>query len=79
MEFKATYGQSIYDICLMTYGDFKYLYKLMLDNNIVGPNDTNLNGKVLVYLQFPDGALCKIGSAPVKQGTESFNVVDGDK
>lgn len=45
----ATNGQSVYDLCLMTYGDLKYLYKLMQDNNIVGPNDTNLSGKKITF------------------------------
>ncbi|MES2382597.1 MAG: hypothetical protein V4538_16230 [Bacteroidota bacterium] len=45
----ATEGQSIYDLCLMTYGDFKYLYKLMQDNNIIGPNDINLSGKKINF------------------------------
>ncbi len=46
---------------------------------IVNWTATGLGGKVLVYLQFPDGALCKIGSSEAKKGTDSFNVVEGDK
>jgi hypothetical protein len=45
----ATNGQSIYDLCLMTYGDLKHLYRLMSENNIVGPNDTDLNGKKITF------------------------------
>lgn len=45
----ATNGQSIYDLCLMTYGDLKYVYKLMTDNNIVSLNDTNLSGKKIIF------------------------------
>lgn len=42
-------GQSIFDICLMTYGDLKYLYTLLQDNNIVSLNDTNLIGKTIKF------------------------------
>lgn len=45
----ATNGQSIYDLCLMTYGDLKYLYKLIQDNDIISPNDTNLSGKKITF------------------------------
>lgn len=45
----ATNGQSIYDLCLMTYGDLKYLYKLVQDNNILSLNDTNLSGKKITF------------------------------
>lgn len=45
----ATNGQSIYDICLMTYGDLGYLYKLMADNNIISPNDTDINEKKINF------------------------------
>lgn len=31
-------GQSIYDVCLTTYGGLTYLFKLMADNNFPGVN-----------------------------------------
>ncbi|MEI8111182.1 MAG: hypothetical protein WCH59_09355 [Chitinophagia bacterium] len=34
--YKAIAGQSIYDVCLQTYGSLDYLYKLMQDNGILG-------------------------------------------
>lgn len=37
LTYKATNNQSIYDICLMTYGSFDYLRKLIEDN----PSTTN--------------------------------------
>ncbi|HVX01015.1 MAG TPA: hypothetical protein VHA52_11345 [Candidatus Babeliaceae bacterium] len=33
-NYYATMGQSLYDICLNTYGSLDYLLKLMLDNSI---------------------------------------------
>ena len=32
LTYKATNNQSIYDVCLMTYGSFDYLRKLIEDN-----------------------------------------------
>lgn len=37
--FNAIAGQSIYDVCLQTYGSLDYLYKLMQDNGIPGLNE----------------------------------------
>jgi hypothetical protein len=37
--FNAIAGQSIYDVCLQTYGSLDYLYKLMQDNGIQGLNE----------------------------------------
>jgi hypothetical protein len=34
--YSAIAGQSIYDVCLQTYGSLDYLYKLMQDNGIEG-------------------------------------------
>ena len=34
--YNAIAGQSIYDVCLQTYGSLNYLYKLMQDNGIQG-------------------------------------------
>ncbi len=45
----ATEGQSVYDLVLMTYGDLKYTYKLLQDNNIVSLNNTNLSGKKIIF------------------------------
>lgn len=50
----ATYtvrkGQSLYDVCLQTYGDLKYLFtKLLPDNAISSINVTGLQGKVFIY------------------------------
>lgn len=34
--YQAIAGQSIYDVCLQTYGSLDYLYKLLQDNGIEG-------------------------------------------
>ena len=34
LVYNSTHGQSIYDICLNTYGSFDYLFKLLSDNGI---------------------------------------------
>lgn len=47
--FKAIAGQSIYDVCLQTYGTLDYLYKLMEDNGIEGLNETVYSGQTFVW------------------------------
>jgi hypothetical protein len=37
--FNAIAGQSIYDVCLQTYGSLDYLFKLMQDNGVPGLNE----------------------------------------
>lgn len=38
--YNAIAGQSLYDVCLQTYGSLNYLFKLMQDNGITGLNET---------------------------------------
>lgn len=49
----ATYipvtGQSLYDVCLLTYGSIDYIVKLATDNGITDLNDINLSGKTMIY------------------------------
>lgn len=47
--YSAIAGQSIYDVCLQTYGTLDYLYKLMQDNNIAGVNISVLSGQQFVW------------------------------
>lgn len=42
-------GQSIYDICLQTYGTIELLVALMQDNSIVSTLQTVLPGKVVTF------------------------------
>ena len=41
-------GQNIYDVCLQTYGNLKYLLKLVIDNGLNGIGD-NVVGKKINY------------------------------
>ena len=43
--YKAIAGQSIYDVCLQTYGTLDYLYKLMQDNGIAGLDEDVYSGQ----------------------------------
>ena len=42
-------GQTIYDLCLMTYGNLGNIFKLIKENNIDNLNKVDLTGKVLTY------------------------------
>ncbi|CAB4218271.1 hypothetical protein UFOVP1596_11 [uncultured Caudovirales phage] len=48
-SYTALDGQSIFDICLQTYGDLNLLYKLMQDNKIDNTNSTMLKGSVFIF------------------------------
>ena len=47
--YQSISGQSIYDICLQTYGVLDYLYKLMIDNGILGLNSGIPSGTVFSW------------------------------
>jgi len=47
MIYITKYNQSIYDVCLQTYGTLDYLLKLVTDNNI-----NNLNTQILTKTSF---------------------------
>ena len=42
-------GQSIYDICMMAYGDIGEVYRLLQDSGIDSINETNLANTVFTY------------------------------
>jgi len=48
-SYYAVNGQSLYDICLNTYGTLDYIVKLMLDNNISGLGYVPLSGQQFIY------------------------------
>lgn len=48
-EFKSSAGQTIYDICLQTYGDLFFLLKLIQDNNVDSVNTAFFRGKVFIF------------------------------
>jgi hypothetical protein len=48
-SYYAVPGQSLYDICLNTYGTLDYIVKLILDNNISGLSYVPVSGQQFVY------------------------------
>ena len=46
--YKAINGQSIYDICLMTYGTFDLLFKLVSDN-LNSIDDVIVSGQTFIW------------------------------
>jgi len=46
LQTKSVYGQSIFDICLQTYGSFDYLRKLLDDNGIENIDQVPASGQV---------------------------------
>lgn len=50
LSYTAREGQSIYDVCLQTYGDIKYLFtKLIPDNNISNINSSGFQGRAFIF------------------------------
>jgi hypothetical protein len=47
--YKAIAGQSIYDVCLQTYGTLDLIYKMMQDNGVNGLNEPVLSGQAFVW------------------------------
>jgi len=49
LQFKAVEGQSIYDICLQTYGSLDYMVKLLQDNGLANVNISPFSGQIFVW------------------------------
>jgi hypothetical protein len=49
LKYNAVQGQSIYDVCLNTYGSFDYLTKLLQDNNIESIDKPLFSGQILAW------------------------------
>lgn len=47
--FSAISGQSLFDVCLNTYGSIDYLYKLIQDNGILNANTAVLSGQQFTW------------------------------
>lgn len=47
--YTAIAGQSIYDVCLQTYGSLDFLFKLLQDNSIAGLNTDVLSGQKFTW------------------------------
>lgn len=48
-KIKAKDGQSLFDICLMTYGNLEHMYKLLQDNDIDSINETDISQKTFTF------------------------------
>lgn len=48
-QFSVTQNQSIFDVCLQTYGSFDYLYKLINDNGIASIDTPLVSGQVIEW------------------------------
>jgi len=48
-RFVSLTGQSIYDVCLQTYGTMELLVKLVLENNLVSTDAAIEAGKVFTF------------------------------
>jgi hypothetical protein len=47
--YAARAGQSIYDVCLATYGTLDRLFKLLVDNNVDGLNHNDASGLTFTF------------------------------
>ena len=47
--FTSIAGQSIYDVCLNTYGTLDYLFKIMQDNNFLNLNTPVFSGQTFTW------------------------------
>jgi hypothetical protein len=47
--YSAIDGQSLFDVCLNTYGDIGYLYKLLQDNQVLNTDEVVKSGDVFIW------------------------------
>lgn len=47
--YNAIDGQSLLDVCLNTYGDLGYLYKLLQDNNVLNADEIVKSGDAFIW------------------------------
>jgi len=64
----ARSGQSLYDVCLQTYGSIDFIYKLITDNQIDNLNTYNLGRKQFIF----DASL--IADVSINQKNEDGNI-----
>lgn len=63
--YKSYKGQSLFDICLQTYGSLRYLFKLIQDNNI-----SNLNQSIEPNTPFTFDSTLRISIDLLEQNVE---------
>lgn len=49
IDFNAVDGQSLYDVCLNTYGSLDFMYKLLQDNGIRNVKDDVVTGQIFTW------------------------------
>lgn len=49
LQYKAVTGQSVFDLCLNTYGSFDLLFKFLSDNNISDVNYVPYSGQIFYW------------------------------
>ncbi len=74
-NYTAQTGQSIYDVCLQTYGTLNLLFKLLVDNKISVSNTHNLSGVVFIF----DDELVKDYSVFNHNVTENIHYATANK
>ena len=47
--FEAIAGQSIYDVCLQTYGTLDFFYKLLQDSNVLNADAAVVSGQKFLW------------------------------
>jgi len=84
--FTAVAGQSIYDVCLNTYGSLNLLYKLIQDNNVNSVNDEIASRQLFLYddeLVIDQGLSLSFAQNRLKYATEvgklgsTFYIIEG--
>ena len=79
-------GQSLFDVCLNTYGSLDYLYKLLADNNVANINAPVVSNQAFIWDETltTDQNISKqiqalginMATVPMANGANYFSVVD---
>ena len=48
-NYVVLYGQSIFNVCLQTYGTLNYIFKLISDNNLGNINAVVNPGQIIIF------------------------------
>jgi hypothetical protein len=87
-QYTAHQGQTIYDVCLMTYGSLGSLFKLMQDNSFPGVNNYPYAGQKFNWddtLVFDEKVYITNSTAGINYATRqgingsiNYNIISGD-